>query len=1080
MGKINYLKQKSWSRLYCQLAFLTPVSFIFLNPAVAHPLYNAKNKVIVFADRQAQQTISGKITDAEGKAISGVTVKEKGGKNSTSTDADGKYILHVTSPNSILVISSIGYITQELSASNASTITLRATEDMLDEVVVVGYGNQKKTNLTSAVSQIDAKTLQNRPAPTVVNMLQGAAPGLVISRQSGRPGAQGLDIQVRGATSANGSVSPLIVIDGVISSEGTFTALNPNDIESISVLKDGGATAIYGAQSAGGVLLVTTKKGEKGKSRISLISNMAWQRPANIPERMSLIDEMKYVNVARANAGIAPEYNDEDLNYAVNGPTFVLGSNGQWRTYNQESLIDQVVKKTYNLYNHNLQFSGGSDNITYLASLGNMTQQGMFKVGEDHFERWNARINLSAQVNKYLKLDFGSTFINQATDNPQDGGYGIDGGGNGILRQFFSSRMRFPIYNEDGTYYRSGTSSAFGYALLKDGGFNRDRSNTYFNTATATINNFVKGLSAKLMYSREDITNQNRNFRRTVTYYSGPTLNTASQLNNPNNYSITDYKTLSQNYQAIVDYDFKLASDHNFHVMGGYQFYSYDYQYITASTKNLYVNDNPSLNFTSDPVNKSNNQYAAREKMQSYFGRFNYNYKEKYLFEATVRSDESSRLSAGDRVKVFPSFSAGWNMSKETWFDGISNVVNELKPRISWGKVGSKQGIGYYDYIAQLLTKTDVVLGDARQTYLYQDMLLAKGLSWETVETQNFGLDFSLLNRKLKGSFDYYNKYNKNMLVEVSLPETLGIRVPKSNEGKLKTWGWEAALAYNDKIGTDFTYGVSFNLADNQNRLVKYGGANDIVYSGVNDKVEGYALNSIWAYKTDGYFQNEDDLKNAPSYAKLLNKTGVPGLGDIRYIDTDGDGVISAGENRIGNKGDLVYLGDINPRYQYGFNVNLGYKNFDFSMFIQGIGKRKFKPSNELIQPQLYSYYLPVSFHADYWTPENPNAAFPRPYLEGNQNFQNSDKWFLNGAYARLKNIQIGYSLTKEKMPKLPFSRLRLYASGEDLLTFSNMGVFKGVIDPEMKTTDKYDSTRTISNPYPFTTSISFGLNIDF
>ncbi|MEN5433337.1 hypothetical protein ABE545_06820 [Sphingobacterium faecium] len=311
------------------------------------------------------------------------------------------------------------------------------------------------------------------------------------------------------------------------------------------------------------------------------------------------------------------------------------------------------------------------------------------------------------------------------------------------------------------------------------------------------------------------------------------------------------------------------------------------------------------------------------------------------------------------------------------------------------------------------------------------------------------------------------------MLVRVSLPATIGIDVPKSNVGKMKTWGWELALGYQDKIGDDITFGASFNLADNQNKLVKYGGADNIIYSGVNNLVEGYALNSIWAYKTNGYFQTEEDLKNAPSYAKLINKAGVPGLGDIRYVDLDGNGEISPGKNIVGDAGDLQYLGDINPRYQYGFNFNFGYKNLDFSMFVQGIGKRKFKPSNELIQPQLYSYYLPMNFHMDYWTPENRDAAYPRPYLEGTQNFQNSDKWFMSGAYARLKNIQIGYSLTRETVKKLPFSRVRMYVSGEDLLTISRLGIYKGVIDPEMKPEDGKVS------PYPFATSISFGLNID-
>lgn len=1086
MSKRNYLRRLRGQRLYCHLAFLAPLTL----PAFSAPLAAATPALPLAYESSysalalQQQMVSGKVVDSEGKPVVGATVTEKGTRNATSTDADGMFKLTVSSRTAILVVTSMGLATQEMPANQAAVVTMQNADDLIDEVVVVGYGTQKKTNLTSAVSQVDTKMLENRPSPTIANMLQGAAPGLVVSRQSGRPGAQGLNIQVRGASSANGNVDPLYVIDGVITSEQTFTALNPNDIENISILKDGGATAIYGAQSAGGVVLVTTKKGQKGKSRISVGSNAAWQMPSNMPERLSLVEEMKYMNLGRANAGLAPEYNDEDLNYAVNGPTFVLGGNNQWRTYNQENLIDKVAKKAYGMFNNNVQLSGGSDNITYMASIGNMSQEGMMKVGEDHFSRWNARANISAQVNKFIKLDIGSSYINQATDNPQDGGYGLDGGGNGILRQFYSSRGRFPIYNEDGTYYRSGTSSAFGYALLKDGGFNRDRKDTYFNNVTATINNFLEGLEVRLMYSRENIGLQNRNFRRTVTYFSGPT--SSSQLNNPNNYAITNYKTLTQNYQAMVDYDFKIGQGHNFHVLGGYQFNTYDYQYITASTSNLYVNDNPSLNFTADPLNKSHSQHGVAEKMQSYFGRFNYNYKEKYLFEATVRSDESSRLTAGERVKIFPSFSAGWNMSKESWFGGISHVVNELKPRVSWGKVGSKHGIGYYDGIAQQNIgpgggKPGVVLGDGKQTYTYQDMIPAVGLSWETVETRNVGVDFGLLNRKLKGSFDYYNKYNNNMLVSIELPETLGINIPKSNDGKLKTWGWELALAYNDRVGDDFTYSIAASLADNQNTLVSYGGASNLVNAGVNSRVEGYALNSIWAYKTNGYFQTQEDLANAPSYKDIVNKAGVPGLGDVRYVDVDGDGKIGIGEGKVGKTGDLVYFGDTNPRYQYGINVNLGYKNFDLSFFVQGIAKRRFKPSNELIQPLLYSWYMPMSFQTDYWTAENTDAAFPRPFLEGNQNFQSADRWFLNGAYARLKNIQIGYTLRKEQVKRLPFSRVRIYASGEDLLTFSKMGVFKSVVDPEMKPTDESaNSTRAIASPYPFAKTISFGLNLDF
>jgi len=1033
-----------------------------------------------------QLAVNGKVADSDGNPLAGATVTEKGTRNATTTGADGQFALTVSGTNATLTVTSIGYQTAEVRAARGSLqITLLPDAEELDEVVIVGFGVQKRANLTSAVSEVDPKMLRDRPAPSAANMLQGASPGLVVTRNSGRPGEQGLNIQVRGATSANGDVAPLIVIDGVISSDDAFQALNPSDIANISVLKDGGATAIYGAQSAGGVLLVTTKGGEKGRSRISLSSNLASSRPGNLPGRLSLIDEMNYMNLARANAGLGPEYTAEDLDYAVNGPVFVLGNNNKWRTYNRENLIDRLIRKSYGMYNNNLQLAGGGEKVTYLASLGNMTQQGAFKVGADKFTRWNARANVSARVNDYLKIDIRSAYINQDNDKPQDGGNGLETGGNNIMRQFFSSRMRFPLFNEDGSYYRQGTSSAFGYALLEAGGFKTETRGTYFNNVTATLDNFAKGLEIRLMYGREDERREYRDFRRTVMYYDGPrnpnNPNTnANPINNPNRYAIENRAYSRVNYQAIADYDLTIASDHNFHLMGGYQFFDYDRRDLEAVTTNLYVNDNPSLNFTASQDNKNHTQRAQTEKMQSYFGRFNYNFREKYLFEATVRSDESSRLSAGNRVKVFPSFSVGWNMAKEGWFDGLAHIVDEAKPRVSWGKVGSKQGIGYYDYLRQLLTRNDIVLGGGRQTGVYLDMLPATGLSWETVETQNFGMDFGFLNRRLRGSFDYYNKFNNNMLVAISLPGTIGVKIPKSNGGQLKTWGWEAALSYGDRAGADFTYSVGLSLSDSQNRLVKYGGANDVVTAGVVHLLEGYALNSAWGYRTDGYFQTADELASAPSYTRLSNATTVPGLGDIRYVDVDGNGEISIGQGRLGDTGDLVHLGDINPRYQYGLNVNLGYKAFDLGIFVQGIGKRRFKPANVLIQPAGASWFLPMDFQTDYWTPENPDAAFPRPYLGGGHNFQASDKWFLDGAYTRLKNVQIGYTLSKRNVQRLPFSRVRIYASGEDLLTISKLGALKKAIDPEIKPEGSLPTDTKKDTPYPFPKTISFGLNLDF
>lgn len=1041
-------------------------AFIFLMGFVLTPKIYGQDQAI---------EVAGTVLEADsGIPIAGAEIVEKGTKNGTVADFDGHFKITV-SENSVLVVSSLGYSEAEITADGTSEIEIRleANTSSLDEIVVVGYGKQKKANLTSAISSIDSETMQNRPAPTVANMIQGAAPGLTVTRSSGRVSGQGLNLQIRGATSASGTVQPLIVIDGVVSSQSTFLALDPEDIENIHVLKDGGATAIYGAKSAGGVLEVTTRSGEKGKMRVSLSSNVAFQRPNNLPRRLSLKDEMEYVNLARANAGLDPEYTEEDLGYVTSGTEFVEDpTNGLWKTYNQTDFMDQELRKEYMMYNNSVRMSGGGEKITYAASIGNMRQNGLFKVGDDFFSRWNGSLRLSADINKYLNVGFKTAYTSQAVDNPQDGGWGIEGGGNSILRMLYSSRMRFPIFNPDGTYYKSGTSSNFGYAMLESGGFNKDRKENFLNNVTATVKNVIKGLEVKVIYGRETDHNKNENFKRTLDFYSGPNENSLERLNNPNSFSRSSIKIDRENFQAIADYSLTLGDAHNFHVMGGYQWEEYRYESLNASTKDLFVNENPSLNFTSDPINKSNSETVQSEATQSVFGRFNYDFDEKYLFEATIRSDESSRLSPGNRTKVFPSFSAGWNIAKEDWFK--SQIINELKPRVSWGKVGSDVGIGYYDFIAKLSTGSALILGDNKQsTYVSQGAIPGVSLGWENIETQNIGLDFALFDQKLIGSFDYFHKYNNNMLVPLSLPTTIGISVPRQNAGELKTKGWELSLTYSDNIGDDFNYSVTANLADNTNVLKRYDGSSNVINAGVNGLVEGYALNSIWAYKTDGYFQSKEEVQNAPSYSRLLNKAGVPGVGDVKYVDRDGDGEIGPGKNTIEDHGDLAYLGDTNPRYQFGVNVVMNYKNFDFGFFIQGIGKRKFKPSNELIQPQIQSWYLPMDFQMDYWTEDNRNAQFPRPYHAGNHNFVSSDKWFVSGAYARLKNVQLGYSLPNNILKNTPLTRFRVYVSGEDLLTVSALPkAFKGAIDPEQP-------NNSVSS-YPFAKTYSIGVNIDF
>ncbi|WBV57465.1 SusC/RagA family TonB-linked outer membrane protein [Chryseobacterium daecheongense] len=952
----------------------------------------------------------------------------------------------------------------------------------IDEVIVVGYGKQKKLTLTGAVSTVGPEILEDRPVTNIGRALQGASPGLTITRSSGRPGNENINIEIRGATTANGTVEPLYIIDNVVASQNTFLALNPNDIASISTLRDGGAAAIYGSRAAGGVIIVTTKTGKKGKMQVSYQSSMAVQYPINLPKRVSLLQEAEYANLARANAGLQPEYSSIDMDYIRRGIEYVTDPNNPNRyiTYNQKNIPDMILRKSYNMYQNNIDFSGGSEKITFMASVGNLLQDGMIRIGEDNYSRWNYRLNLSAQLNKYITLDLRSSYTSQYQKKAVDGGYGLETGGNGIFRQLYTARQRFPVYTEDGRYYISGTSSIFAYALLKDGGFDRLTQNTLSNVGTITFKNMVKGLELKAIYGRENFDSNENIFRRTVVFYDkGPAI--VGRQNNPNSYEVQKRSDIRQNVQFLADYDLKL-NKHHFHFMGGFQYEDYRYDLLTARTSNLYVNDNPALGFTGDPKNKTNNQNINTFALQAFFGRFNYNFNEKYIFEATLRRDESSRLAPGaNRAKAFPSFSLGWNMQKEDWFKNTLGFINEFKPRLTWAKVGSQTGISYYDFLRSLSSGSDIILGVDRTTYLYQSRIPSPTLAWETIETRNIGVDFGLFNNKLTGSFDYYNKFNKNMLVGINLPGTIGISTPRVNGGELKTWGWEASLQYKGKIGQDFKFSVMANVSDSDNKVIRYDGGKDIIQLGLNrvdvdqniyNLIEGYSLNTIWGYKTNGYIQTAEQLKNAPSYSNLNNMPGVvPGLGDILYVDQNGDGKISPGGGRLGDRGDLVYLGNTNPRYLFGLNIFMNWKNIDFSLFVQGVGKRNIMPSSELIFPQQQPWYQPLSIHMDYWTPDNPNAAFPRPFLNAGQNNIPSDKWVVNAAYARLKNVQIGYSLSQNDLKGMPVNRLRVYITGEDLLTFSKLGVFKGVIDPEQP----YNGIN-----YPFSASVALGVNVDF
>lgn len=1007
--------------------------------------------------------VSGRVIDQQGGGLPGVSIVLKGTQRGTTTNANGNFNITVPDDKAVLVFSSIGFIKQEVTIGNRTTldITLDADDLSLNEVVVVGYGTQKKENLTGAVSTIDSKAIENRPVSNVANALQGVASGLIVTRGTGQPGSEGIGIQIRGATSANGSVEPLVLVDGVTVSSFTLQTLNPNDIETISVLKDAAAAAIYGAQAAGGVILITTKKGKSGKTVFEYSNQLGTDWALNVPERMPLYEEALYANLARQNAGSGPEYNATELQRIQDGIPYVVNPSDTTRYifYNQEDLISQVVRKYTPMQTHNLSARGGNEKINYLVSLGYYGKQGTFKVGPDRLDRYNLRINLGAQLTKHLSIDSRIAYTLQRQQAPS---VGTDG--EGLVYQVYRLRMRYPIFTPEGRLNGGAGSSANNtYALLKEGGYNNIDRNFFDGVFTFTAADLVKGLKMRAVLGQQYRVGERERFARTVELWGRFTP--IFYLNNPNSYTLTDEITKNTNLQFLADYDIAFGNS-KIHLLGGYQWEDSRFRSVATTSNSLVSNDQPTLNLGND-LTKSNSETINTYAFQSYFGRFNYNYADKYLFEATVRVDESSRLAPGLRTKMFPSASAGWNMHRENWFAKTLPFFSEFKLRGSWGRLGNALGIGLYDYLSLLSRGSTLVLGgtEARTSYFSQSVVPSSELSWETIETTNGGFDMGLLQNKLQISADYYVKYNRNMLTPLQLPATFGVGTPRINNGELKSWGWEVEAKYRNKIGKNFSYNIGFNVSDNQNRLISYAGRR-VLNAGTVSLLEGYPLNTFWGYANAGYFQTADEVK---AWAFQDSRTGP---GDVKFIDQNGDAKLTVGKGSPEDPGDLIYLGTDQPRYVFGLNLGFQWGGFDFSAFVQGVGQRGFLPNGEAIQPLSQSWKQPLAIHRDYWTPENPNAAFPRPFLQGAYRYLPSDKWIMNGQYARLKNIQVGYSIPEKLLKRIHISRARVFFTGQDILTVSRLGIFNNYFNPEMRTGTQ--------NDYPFFGTAAMGLNLTF
>lgn len=1011
--------------------------------------------------------LKGTVRDEKGP-LQGVSVQVKNTQRGTATDASGRFTLQA-SKGETLVFSSAGYTAQEIAVGDQTEliITMTAAVHSMDEVVVIGYGTRKRQFLTGAVSSVSGDVLKSRPISNALSGLQGEIPGVVIQRSSGQPGVEKLDLNVRGNSTVsqdqwnqNIGNTPLVLIDGVASTAEQFTLLNPDDIESISVLKDAQA-AIYGARAANGVFMVTTKKGRKGMTpKFTYSGNYAVTKHTGLMESPTHYEFAIMDNEANIHAGFTPMYTPELLEKVrVGAPGAIDHPNGYgWKLIFSNTDWEKALYESGSQQRHNFSVSGGGNNSTYYLSGGLSDQRGVIRYANDNNKRYNLRLNYDYDFSKRIRLESKVGFDEQLRTD-------MGGVGTWVVTEGIFGFPNHPVYNEHGQFFAQG---GWGNAVAQA---KEAATSTYktrnISTNFKLIGEIVNGLKLNLQSGINYTAFNSKDMAKQIPLYNWDGDLAYYTVASPgwDWLELTNRQNLYKNFTAYLDYQKRFGDKHDVTFMAGAAHEENEWEAFKGARIGLLSNEVWSLDLGTGEqrANSSGEDWALR----SYFSRVSYAFDNKYLLEANLRFDGSSRFRSDKRWGQFTGLSAGWVLSQEEFMKDLG-WFNHLKLRASYGETGNQEAVGAYDYIQQLYIPSPngtypFGAGGIHQTAALRGMVSPDRL-WETIKNKNLGVDASVLSSRLNFSFDYFTRRNENLMIQIKYPSVLGATPPTTNGGELKTWGFETSLGWNDKVG-QFQYSVRAMLSDAQSKLVNYGGQ-DAFVPGYNYVREGYPLNTYFAYVYDGVLRTQAEVD---AYKQLEGVPSDIGIGDARFKDLNGDGKITQGG--AGDDGDLINVGSLAPRYTYGLNLGAKFKGFDLAIFVQGVAKRTLFREGEYSIPWTDWWRQPARFYyGQTWSADRPDAPMPKLTHGGIRwwNYQPSTLQQINGAYARLKNLQIGYTLPESLTQKISVSRARIYFSGQDLWEKHSV---KGGWDPE--------SERWGFN-YPFQRVYSFGIDLNF